>query len=152
MTPDTEPRRVLLIEDDPNDVLLMRRAFRHTQVEGRLDVVADGDEAIEYLTATGRHDQERRHRWPALIILDLNLPRRKGHDVLRWLRWEVGITQLPVVVLTSSLRPEDIQRAYELGANSYLRKPTRHEAMRRLAETVAGYWLDVNVGGPIGDV
>lgn len=151
MTPDLEPRRILLVEDDPNDVLLMRRAFRDTRVEGLLDVVADGDEAIEYLAATGRHSEEKPHHWPALIILDLNLPRRKGHEVLRWLRREAGITQIPVVILTSSVRPEDVRQAYELGANSYLRKPTRHESTRALAETVARYWLEMNVGAPIGD-
>lgn len=144
-------QRVLIIEDDPNDIKLLRLAFQDTPVADRLDIVRDGDEAIEYLTSTGRHDGRRDTRWPALIILDLNLPGRKGHEILRWLRWEAGVTQLPVIVLTSSVSPADVHRAYELGANSYLEKPTSHASMRELAEMVATYWLDLNVGGSLED-
>lgn len=149
-TPERSPR-ILVIEDDANDAQLLRLAFRDTHVADRLDIVRDGDEAIEYLTATGRHNGRRDARWPALIILDLNLPGRKGHEILRWLRWEAGVTQLPVIVLTSSVRPADVHRAYELGANSYLEKPTSHASLRELAEMVATYWLDMNVGASFED-
>jgi len=135
-----------VVEDDPNDVELLKRAFQGTAAEGRLEIVVDGDEAIEYLTATGRHGDGETHRWPALILIDLNLPRRKGHEVLRWIRWEAGVTQVPVVVLTSSDQPSDVQTAYGLGANSYLRKPARLSDLRALASTLSRYWLELNVG------
>lgn len=138
---------ILLVEDDPNDVALMQRAFRRARVANRLDVVGDGDEAVEYLSGTGRHAERAGAAWPVLVLLDLKLPRRSGHEVLRWIRAEAGITELPVVVLTSSGESDDVRRAYALGANSYLKKPTAFEALQKLIEALDLYWLVLNVSG-----
>ena len=84
-----------------------------------------------------------------LVLLDLKLPRRNGHEVLRWIRTEAGMTELPVVVLTSSGETEDVRRAYALGANSYLKKPTAFEELQKLIETLDLYWLVLNVSGKV---
>lgn len=152
MKTPTSPARILLVEDDPDDAVLLERAFRRTEIADRLDVVHDGDEAIEYLTATGRYGARAHDGWPTLVIVDLTLPRRNGHEVVRWIRWEAGVTHLPVVVLTASERPGDIRRAYELGANSYLLKPSSSDELDDLARTLARYWLGMNVGGPADDL
>ena len=140
---------ILLVEDDPNDVALISRALKKARVLNPLHVVADGDEAVEYLTLTGRHADDARDHWPQLILLDLKLPRKSGHEVLRWIRWEAGITRVPVVVLTSSDNEADIKKAYDLGANSYLKKPARLEELQELMGTLDLYWLVLNQTGDI---
>ena len=143
----TEEHAILLVEDDENHAALMERAFRKARVANPIHVVGDGDEAVEYLSATGRYADRTARSWPELVLLDLKLPRRSGLDVLRWIRWEAGLTDLPVVVLTSSTADEDIRRAYDLGANSYLRKPANSEALDELVETLDLYWLVMNIRG-----
>ena len=145
MNIDADEAPILLVEDDPNDVLLIRRAFERARVLNPLHVVGDGDEAVEYLSATGRHRDRAERGWPALVLLDLKLPRRSGHEVLRWIRWEAGLTDLPVVVLSSSTEQADVRRAYELGANSYLKKPASFDSLQELIRTLDLYWVMLNV-------
>jgi len=105
-------------------------------------VASHGEEALDYLAGGGGFADRGRHPFPALILLDLQLPRRSGHEVLEWLRGqEEGLRRLPVVVLTSSKEPRDVNRAYELGANSYLVKPVSFEALLELVKAVERYWL-----------
>jgi CheY-like chemotaxis protein len=116
---------ILLVEDDSNDVLLLQRAFRRAGLTHALQVVTDGDQAVAYLTGQGQYNDRTAHPIPSLILLDLKLPRRSGLEVLAWLRGESSdVKKLPVIVLTSSRLSEDVDRAYALGANSYMAKPS----------------------------
>lgn len=136
---------ILLVEDNPDDVILTRRAFRRAGLDAALAVVEDGELAVEYLSGVGRFSDRERHPWPALVLLDLKLPRKPGLEVLQWIRSQPTLHDLPVVVLTSSRQDEDIERAYALGANSYLEKPVEFAALQKLVETLHLYWLRFNV-------
>jgi len=135
---------ILLVEDDPNDVLLIRRAFRKSDVANPIQVVGDGEEAIAYLSGRGPYADRERYPLPVLLLLDLKLPRKSGFEVLEWLRQQPGLKRLPVAVLTSSAETPDINRAYDLGANSYLVKPVRFEGLLRMVQTLNLYWLIIN--------
>lgn len=135
---------VLLAEDDPNDVLLLQRALRRLNNTCTLQVVEDGEAAIAYLAGQTPYSDRDRFPLPALLLLDLKLPRRTGHEVLAWLRQEPGLKRLPVVMLTSSRETEDVNRAYDLGVNSYLVKPVGSDALLDLLRTLHRYWLRLN--------
>jgi len=135
---------ILLVEDDPNDVLLIQRAFRKSNVANPIQVVGDGEEAIAYLSGRGPYADRERYPLPVLLLLDLKLPRKSGFEVLEWLRQQPGLKRLPVAVLTSSAETPDINRAYDLGANSYLVKPVRFEGLLRMVQTLNLYWLIIN--------
>lgn len=135
---------VLLVEDDPNDVLLVQRAFRRANLANPIQVVGDGEAAVDYMAGRGPYQDRRGHPLPAIMLLDLKLPRRSGFEVLEWLRRQPGLRRLPVVVLTSSALAADIRRAYELGANSYLVKPLEFDALQDILRAVAAYWLGLN--------
>jgi CheY-like chemotaxis protein len=145
---------VLLVEDDPNDVLLTQRAFRKLGVQLNLQVVGDGDAAVAYLSGAGDYADRQRFPLPVLVLLDLKLPRRSGLEVLAWRRGRAPLDCIPVVVLTSSRESTDVNTAYQRGANSYLVKPVSFEAMLEMMKTVNVYWLvmnerpDLRAGGP----
>lgn len=142
---------VLLVEDDPNDVLLIQRAWRKANIAAPLQVVTDGEAATRYLTGGGEFADRQRYPLPILVLLDLKLPRKSGFEVLAWLRQQPVLRRLPVVVLTSSSEPEDINRAYELGANSYLVKPVQFESLQEMMQTVHIYWLVLNEKPQLAD-
>jgi CheY-like chemotaxis protein len=129
---------VLLVEDDSNDVLLIRRAFRRAGLATRIDVVGDGEAAVAYLARAQTGGA------PRLVLLDLKLPRRPGLEVLSWLRQQPGLRRLPVIVLTSSRESADVNRAYDLGANSFLVKPVGFAALLEIVRTLELYWLRLN--------
>lgn len=135
---------ILLVEDNESHALLVRRAFAKAQIANPLQVVGDGDKAVEYLAGTGAYADRERYPLPVLMLLDLKLPRRSGLEVLAWLREQPGLCRLPVVVLTSSKESPDINRAYELGVNSYLVKQVSFEGLTEIAKNVGLYWLLVN--------
>lgn len=139
-----EPYTVLLVEDDPTDVLLVERAFRKAGLPVPPHVVRDGDEAVAYLAGDGAYADREKHPLPALILLDLKLPRRSGLEVLAWLRSQPGLKRMPVVVLTSSRRSDDIDGAYDLGANSYVVKSLDLDGQAEMARTLNHYWLNFN--------
>ena len=132
---------ILLVEDDHNDVLLIKRAFQKVKIANPIIVLNDGEQAISYLA--GREPYIERPL-PVLILLDLKLPRKSGHEVLEWLRQQQTLKRLPVVVLTASSESSDINRAYDLGANSYLVKPVRFDALVEMVKTLNLYWLIFN--------
>ncbi len=138
------PQNLLLVEDDPNDVALIQRAFKKARVLNPLHVVNDGDEAVAYLSGEGEYPDRAKFPLPALMLLDLKLPRRSGHEVLAWVRQQPGLKRLPVVVLTSSSDAPDVRRAYDLGANSYLVKPVSFEGLMEMVKTLGLYWLVFN--------
>ena len=135
---------ILLAEDDPNDVLLIQRAFQRTHVANPLQVVRDGEEALAYLSGQGPFADRERHPLPVLLLMDLKMPRKSGLEVLEWVRQQPGLKRLPITVLTSSNQSPDINRAYELGANSYLVKPAGFDSLLELVKNLDMYWLILN--------
>src|SRR5689334_20571018 len=137
-------KRVLIAEDDPTDVFLLQRAFAAAEVPATLHIVRDGQEAIDYLEGEANYADRQAHPLPDLLLLDLKMPKLNGFDVLSWLRRQPGLKRLLVTVLTSSDQPQDINRAYDLGANSYLLKPHSSENLSELVKHVQKYWLELN--------
>src|SRR6266508_55039 len=135
---------ILLAEDDPNDVLLIERAFQRTHVANSLQVVRDGEEALAYLSGQGPFADRERHPLPVLLLMDLKMPRKSGLEVLEWVRQQPGLKRLPITVLSSSNQSPDINRAYELGANSYLVKPAGFDSLLDLVKNLDLYWLILN--------
>lgn len=135
---------ILLVEDDANDVVLVKRAFKQAKVANPLQVARDGEEAVAYLAGAGEFADRERFPLPAIILLDLKMPRKSGLEVLEWLRAQPGLKRLPVVVLTSSKENRDINRAYELGANSYLIKPVSFNNLTEMVKTLGLYWIILN--------
>ena len=139
---DADP--ILLVEDNPNDVLLIRRAFSKAAVPNPLHVVGDGEKAIGYLAGDGEYADRAKYPLPAFILLDLKLPRKSGHEVVDWLRAQPVLRRIPVVVLTSSSMPADLERSYDAGVNSYLVKPVEFDELRVLIDMVRRYWAGLN--------
>ena len=137
-------KKVLIAEDDVTDVFLLQRAFAAADVQARLSFVRDGQEAVDYLEGEAAYSDRQTYPLPDLLLLDLKMPRMNGFDVLAWLRQQPGLKRLPVTVLTSSDQPQDVNRAYDLGANSYLLKPQDSQALSELVERVKQYWLELN--------
>jgi len=135
---------MLLIEDDPNDILLIQRAFAKAYLVNPLKIVRDGDQAVNYLSGIGEFADRGKYPLPSLILLDLKLPRKSGLEVLQWLRDQPNFKQTPVIVLTSSKETRDVSRAYELGANSYLVKPVGFEGLLEMVKSIGVYWVILN--------
>lgn len=135
---------ILVVEDDQNDVLLIQRAFTKARILNPLRVVSNGDEAIAYLSGDSQFGNRQTYPIPVLVLLDLKLPRRSGLEVLLWIRHQPGLKRLPVVVLTSSRESSDINRAYDLGANSYLVKPVGFDSLLDLVKSLEVYWMMLN--------
>jgi CheY-like chemotaxis protein len=135
---------ILLVEDSPDDALLIQRAFRKANLANPVQLVRDGEEAVAYLKGIPPFDDRSRFPLPVFMLLDLKLPRRSGLEVLAWVRQESPVKRLPVVVLTSSRESVDVNRAYDLGVNSYLTKPVGFEALLEMVKNVNLYWLVLN--------
>ena len=132
---------ILLAEDLDNDVVLIRRAFQRAGFTNLIKVVRDGEEAIAYLSGTGEYANRDEYPLPDLILLDLKMPKVGGFEVLQWLRRQPEIAGIPVVVLTTSDEITDVNRAYDLGANSFFVKPSDFENYANLAAIIREYWL-----------
>ena len=139
---------ILLVEDNPDDVELTLRAFRKSKILNEIVVVNDGVEALDYLFATGAHAGRNPETNPAVILLDLKLPKIGGLEVLRRLRADERTRRLPVVVLTSSNEERDILSSYDLGANSFVRKPVDFGQFAEAAQQLGMYWLVMNEPPP----
>ncbi len=135
---------ILLVEDDPNDVFLIQRAFRKANLANPIQVMNDGEAAVLYLSGQEPYADRDRYPLPMLMLLDLKLPRRSGLEVLEWLKQQPKLKRLPVVVLTSSREHTDLNRAYDLGANSYLVKPVAFDSLLNMVQTLNQYWLIIN--------
>jgi CheY-like chemotaxis protein len=135
---------ILLAEDDPNDAKLIRRALVKARCANPVETVSDGELAIAYLSGATPYEDRQRFPLPILMLLDLKMPRKNGFDVLQWIRSQPKLKRLPIVVLTSSSVPQDVNRAYEAGANSYLVKPVDTEALVDMLKTIELYWIVTN--------
>lgn len=140
----SEGKPILLVEDDQNDVFFLQYAFETAGVANPLQVVPDGQEALQYLAGKGRYADRLRFPLPCLVLLDLKLPVKMGTDVLRWIRTQPQLSNLLVVVLTSSSDASDVDMAYECGAQSYLVKPLSLEKRLEMARAIKSYWLELN--------
>jgi CheY-like chemotaxis protein len=135
---------ILHVEDDPNDVLLIGRAFRKAEVAAHVQVVNDGEQAVQYLSGANEFSDRQKYPAPVFVLLDMKLPRKSGMEVLEWIRAQPILKRLPVVMLTASRQPIDVNRAYELGANAYLVKPVNFDALVDLLKTLDSFWLRAN--------
>jgi CheY-like chemotaxis protein len=141
MNPDLgRPIEILLVEDSPSDTDLTVEALAAAKVTNRLSIVEDGVQAMEFLHRQGQYAQAPR---PDLILLDLNLPRKDGREVLAEIRSDQKLTSIPVVVLTTSQAEQDVLRAYTLHANCYITKPVDFQQFLEVIEAIEGFWLSV---------
>jgi CheY-like chemotaxis protein len=135
---------ILLVEDNDDDIHLMRRAWRKAQLPFPLMSVADGEQAIEYLSGTGCYGDREAYPLPGLVLLDLKLPMQSGLKVLEWIRSQPRLASLLVVMLSSSKKTVDIEKAYRMGVNSYLVKPGTVEQLLEMVQAIHLYWLKLN--------
>ena len=136
---------ILLVDDDANDALLVRKAAQKTLAGIPILVVSNGQEAVHYLQGEGIYADRSKYPFPDIVLLDLKMPIMNGFEVLRWVRSQPKLRRLPVILLTSSSQTADINRAYDLGANSFLVKPPDLDSLTQLVKTVANYWVQTNV-------
>ena len=136
---------IVIVEDNPDDQLLLARAFRKADVRTPLRYADDGEKAIEVLGQMADQSAEIR---PAVVLLDLKLPRRSGLEVLAWIKSHAALRRVPVIILTSSQEAADLQAAYDIGANSYLVKPARPEDLFNMVQQIDADWLRLNE--PVG--
>jgi two-component system, response regulator len=139
---------ILLVEDNADDELLTVRAFAKSNVANTVVVVRDGIEALDWLFATGEHAGRDISVEPQIILLDLKLPRLDGLEVLRRIRADPRTALLPVIIMTSSTEDEDVVKSYELGANSYIRKPVEFDRFVEAVKSLGLYWLVLNRRAP----
>jgi CheY-like chemotaxis protein len=132
----TRATTILLAEDNPDDVLILRRALKQAQIEYSLQIVPDGVEAVAYLAGRGKYAQRELYPWPCLLLLDLKMPRLDGFGVLQWMNDHGLLSKLPVVILTSSGEEQDLERANGLGVRSYFLKPPTREMVLEIMRSL----------------
>ena len=131
---------ILMVEDNPGDVRLTREALKDAKVLVALNVATDGDEALKYLRRQPPHEAATR---PDLVLLDLNLPKRDGREVLAAIKSDDSLKRIPVVILTTSRAEEDVMRAYQLNVNCYVTKPVDFEQFTRIVQAIEDFWLTI---------
>jgi len=139
---------VLLVDDSENDAMLMRAVFERAGFVEPLRFVRDGDQAIAYLRGDGVYRDRRQFPMPTVVLLDLNMPRKNGFEVLTWIREQPTLRRMRVYIMSTSNRAQDIDRAYELGANSYLVKPTNLDGLMHMAKCLVA-WLKLSHFAPV---
>lgn len=142
------PALILVAEDDPNDIMLLRRAFYKAGVEVPIRFVRDGQEVVDYLEGKPPFEDPHESPIPTLLLLDLKMPRLNGFEVLEWLHRQAFLHRLPVVIFSASSEPEDRRRAYSLGAGSYVVKPQDPEEFMEVIQLLKRYWVDINYPPP----
>ena len=142
---------ILQVEDDDNDVFLLKRVFDQAGISSPLHVVRNGQLAIDYLSGAGGFADRQTHPLPCLVLLDLNLPKKNGLEVLEWIRHQPRLKSLVVVLFSSSALPQEVERAYELGVNSYIQKSSDSNQLREIAQLLKGWWLCYNHFAPVFD-
>ena len=140
MNPKARPVEILLVEDDPGDVLITREALEHSKVSNHLSVVSNGEEALAFLHREPPFGDEPR---PGLILLDLNLPRLNGREVLASVKADPDLRRIPVVILTTSSADEDIVRSYDLHANAYVTKPVDFDQFMSAVRQIDEFFVTI---------
>jgi chemotaxis family two-component system response regulator Rcp1 len=135
---DAQPIRILLVEDDPDDVLLTSEVLRETRISSALSVAMDGEDALDFLHQRGRFVKAP---VPDLVLLDLNLPKKDGRQVLAEIKAHPDLRRIPVIVLTTSASARDVQRAYDDHANAYVRKPLGYAALLDVVRSIEDFWI-----------
>jgi two-component system, response regulator len=143
-----KPKTILLVEDNSSDIELTRRALQKSHIANKMIVVEDGQEALDYLFGSDPLTGQNVNELPALILLDLKLPKVDGLQVLRLIRANERTCRLPVVILTTSSEEDDIAQSYDLGANSYIRKPVDFKQFVESVQHLGLYWLVLNEPAP----
>jgi CheY-like chemotaxis protein len=142
---------ILLVDDSENDIFLMRTAFKKAEFNTALQEVHNGEEAIAYLKGDGVYGDRNNYPLPSVILLDLNMPMKNGFDVLSWVRTQPAFKRLSIIILTASSRPEDVERAFDLGANSYLVKPRDLETLAAMIRCLRD-WIQINHFPPLNEM
>ncbi|MDB6028341.1 MAG: response regulator with CheY-like receiver domain and winged-helix DNA-binding domain [Verrucomicrobiales bacterium] len=137
-------KTILLVEDNEDDVVFMRRAIKHAAVTESVQVVTDGQDAVDYLAGIGKFEDRRQYPMPRIVLLDLKLPRKGGLEVLQWIRSQPRLSRIIVLVLSTSRERSDIVKAYELGANAFLVKPPAYQQLAEMVEAIKIFWLGFN--------
>lgn len=137
------PQVILMAEDDADDRLLAQDAFAECQVAGRLCFVENGEELMDYLLRRGNYSPPADAPWPALILLDLNMPRKDGREALREIRAHPELKRIPVIAFTTSQADTDVRSIYDLGANSFISKPVAFDALVNVMTTLTHYWFGI---------
>src|SRR5438874_6068528 len=141
---------LLLVDDSDNDLVLMRMAFQKAQFNNPLSVVNDGEQAIAYLHGLGTYADRAKSPMPGAVLLDLNMPKKSGFEVLAWARTQPVLKRVPFVILTASMRLEDVERAFDLGASSFLVKPSALEELVSMIRCLRD-WLHINYFPPFNE-
>lgn len=145
-----EKRTMLLVDDSQDDLSLLRIAFKKAEVNIPLQEVHNGEEAIAYLKGESPFDDRTKYPLPAVMLLDLNMPMKNGFEVLRWLGSQPSLKRISVIILTASVRLEDVEQALDLGANAFLVKPTNLEGLVRMIRCL-GDWIQINHFPPLNE-
>jgi CheY-like chemotaxis protein len=140
--------KILLVEDNPDDILIIQRALKEARVVNQLWVVRDGQEALDFLQHKGQFQDISTSPKPGLILLDINLPKINGLDVLREIKGDAEFKRIPTVILTVSRRDEDIAKGYNHGCNSFIQKPVEFEKFVEVVKQIGLYWGLLNVASP----
>jgi CheY-like chemotaxis protein len=141
---------MLLVDDSQDDLSLLRIAFKKAEVNIPLQEVHNGEEAIAYLKGESPFDDRTKYPLPAVMLLDLNMPMKNGFEVLRWLGSQPSLKRISVIILTASVRLEDVEQALDLGANAFLVKPTNLEGLVRMIRCL-GDWIQINHFPPLNE-
>ena len=143
MNTNARPIVILMAEDDPEDVMLVRDALTEARLSNDLRCVPDGEELMDYLKRRGKYADPETSPHPGIILLDLNMPKKDGREVLREIKDDPSLRSIPVIVLTTSHAEEDIVRSYGMGANSYITKPVTFEKLVEIVKFVGRYWFEI---------
>jgi CheY-like chemotaxis protein len=133
---------ILMADDDLDDRTFAKTAFERSRPTAKIHFVEDGEELLDYLTRRGPYADPARSPWPDLVLLDLNMPKKTGYEILQEIRSNPRLKRLPVVVFTTSQSEADVVRCYELGSNSFITKPATFEKLVEATHTISKYWLD----------
>jgi CheY-like chemotaxis protein len=131
---------ILVVEDDPNDVILLKKSFAKVGISNPVHICADGEEAIEYLQGCGPYSNRIEYPFPSVLISDLKMPRRTGLEVLGWLRENPKCRIVPVMIFSASREEKDVVKAYELGANAYIHKPSTFDELLNAVKMIHDFW------------
>ena len=136
-----DPKLLILVaEDDPNDVLLLKRAFLKNGVNNPVHSCSNGEDAIAYLQGKGEYQDRIKFPFPTMLITDLKMPRAGGFEILQWLRAHPECHVIPILIFSASRDVEDVRRAYQMGANAYLNKPSKSEELQNMVRIVSEFW------------